>query len=88
MADTIVKPHLKPTAERLFDMLVDGGRHHKDVLLQNCFDDPEADARTLAVHICHMRKALAPQGLGIVCLVDRGKFFYQMVRYIQSPSTE
>ena len=70
------------TQKRILEVLADGGRHLK-AELKNSLPDKEASPKTVAVHICYLRKKLRPIGQDIVCEYYRRRIHYRQVRLLK-----
>ncbi len=66
--------------QRILEVLADGERHHNKQL-QDCLDDEygEGKAKTIRVHMAHIRKKLRRKGHDIVCVFYYGKWYYQHI---------
>lgn len=73
------------TESKILNVLIDGRPHIPEEIMDH-FGDGLAERRTLAVHICNIRKRLEPRGETIVC-VTKGRLrpiAYQWVRLLPS----
>ncbi len=72
-----------PTQSAMLQVLSDGRPHPKSDL-HACLPDPEGTKDNIKVHICRMRKRLRPAGKDILCVWDRRRWFYRLVRLINT----
>lgn len=76
---------LRPTEQRIYDVLADGNPHSGEDLLLLLFPealvkpDPSFKA-TLHVHISNLRKAISAEGLDVVARGHNGKTSFCLMR--------
>lgn len=80
--------HLRPTEQRILDLLSDGQRHTREEI-KGLLDDELADMVTVRIHVSNLRKKIAAKGENVVVsrqTVD-GKVVtrYQLMRVLASP---
>lgn len=80
---TIKELKLTPTENRIVDMLSDGLPHSRDQLM-TCLYDDMGSYPNLNQHLFHLRRKIAPTGIGIVCELVRRGIHYRMVRFLAS----
>ena len=81
----IADAQLTKTEQKLFDLLKDGYRHHKNEIF-NLLDmvGDDHDMNSVKVHICKLRKKIEGQGLSIIVEWWERKRYYLLVRKINS----
>lgn len=83
----LTETELTPTQQKLFNLLSDGQRHHKNEMLELLdLTYDRSDKLNLVMHISKLRKKILGRGLKIAMESYKQRWYYILVRNLPSPN--